>query len=240
MSAVTVHRSVLVLAMLAAAVGCRKSQPSAPAGEAPPPPLQVVKDKPALYTHVQPDGRFETTDRPDAVPEVARRLVRVIDPSVAVDKRRDTTAVYVVDVDELLARGRAAARVMSREAFETGALAQLPPGASSLLADRPTSPPGEAAAADGGAAAAEGDVVVTVYGTSWCGACKEARRYLAERKIPFADKDIEKDPAAARELAEKAARLGVPSDRVPILDVRGRLLVGFDRGRLEALLGEAT
>ena len=82
--------------------------------------------------------------------------------------------------------------------------------------------------------------MVTVYGTSWCGVCRQARQYLMQHKIPFADKDVETDEAAARELADKAARLGVPTDRVPILDVRGRLLVGFDPERVEALLGQGT
>jgi len=82
--------------------------------------------------------------------------------------------------------------------------------------------------------------VVTVYGTSWCGACRAARQYLTEHKIPFADKDVERDPAAARELADKASKMGVPTDRVPVIDVRGRLLLGFDRARIEALLGEST
>jgi glutaredoxin len=156
-----------------------------------------------------------------------------------------------------LSSGRVAAAAVSREAFETAALAQLPPGEHSAW-PRATAPPPPAeepspgapaagaaprgtapgaAAAGGGAGAAP---VVTIYGTSWCGACKAARSYLAERKVPFADKDIERDPAAAAELREKAARLGVPADRVPILDVRGRLLVGFDRARLEALLGQPS
>jgi hypothetical protein len=34
--------------------------------------------------------------------------------------------------------------------------------------------------------------------------------------------------------------MGIPTDRVPILDVRGRLLLGFDRARLDAMLGDAT
>jgi len=97
--------------------------------------------------------------------------------------------------------------------------------------------PGCQAALDGLAA---GPPVVTVYGTSWCGACRAARQYLSERKIPFADKDIEKDADAARELAAKASKMGIPTDRVPVLDVRGRLLLGFDRARVEALLGGAT
>ena len=82
--------------------------------------------------------------------------------------------------------------------------------------------------------------MVTIYGTSWCGACRAARQYLTERKIPFADKDIENDPAAAQELRDKASKMGIPTDRVPVIDVRGRLLLGFDRGRIEALLGEST
>jgi len=82
--------------------------------------------------------------------------------------------------------------------------------------------------------------VVTIYGTSWCGACRAAREYMASHKIPFADKDIERDPEAARELAEKAAKMGIPTDRVPVLEVRGRLLLGFDPARVEALLGQPT
>ena len=91
-----------------------------------------------------------------------------------------------------------------------------------------------------GPGSASGPPVVILYGTPWCGACKAARQYLSSKHIPFAYKDIENDPSAARELQGKAARLGIPADRVPILDVRGRLLVGFDRTRLEALLGDAT
>jgi glutaredoxin len=101
-------------------------------------------------------------------------------------------------------------------------------------------PSGGGASKPGAGTAPQGTPVVTIYGTSWCGACRAARQYLSERKIPFADKDIEKDPDAARELAAKAAKLGIPTDRVPVIDVRGRLLLGFDRARIEALLGEPT
>ncbi len=232
-------RRVTVLWAVALVLGgaCRKPTPAAPPPEQTQlPPLEVTRDGSWLYTYVDDKGLFETTDKPDAVPARARRMVRVVDPSKGVLDRRDTTNVYVVDVSELLRAGKVKARTLSRAAFETSALAQLPPGASSLLADRPPS-------FDGGAeeaASAPGAPVVTVYGASWCGACKEARRYLAARKIPFVEKDIERDRGAAQELAEKAARFGVPTDRIPILEVRGRLLIGFDQARLEALLGKAT
>jgi glutaredoxin len=169
--------------------------------------------------------------------------VRVFDPS-APEKTPGGGRVYVTDLNEVMTKGRAPARPMSREAFETAALAAHPTGESSPLAAQ-SMRPAPIPAVDGGVvpsapAAAGGPPVVTIYGTSWCGACRAARQYFAGRKIPFADKDIEKDADAARELAAKAAKMGIPTDRVPVIDVRGRLLLGFDRARIEMLLGEAT
>ena len=78
---------------------------------------------------------------------------------------------------------------------------------------------------------------IILYGTQWCSACAKARAYLKGRGIAFDDKDPERDPAAAAELHAKATRAGIQPDRVPIIDVRGTLLQGFDPKRLEALLG---
>jgi glutaredoxin len=123
-------------------------------------------------------------------------------------------------------------------------MAVHPTGESSPLAAqtmRPVPMPAtDAGTATPSAPTAGGPPVVTIYGTSWCGACKAARQYFASRKIPFADKDIERDADAARELATKAAKMGIPTDRVPVIDVRGRLLLGFDQARIETLLGEPT
>lgn len=245
------RRGVVLLLMLAALAGgaaCRKPKPEVPAAQLP--PLEVDRAGKWLYTHADAAGRFVTVDDPQAIPAGSRAVVRVIDPAKA-GGRQDGVAVYVIDVNQLLARGKVTAQVLSREGFETGALAQLAPGASSafppLVPGGPSVPPSPPAGQGAGppgqppAAPSAGDqAVVILYGTSWCPACKSARQYLTERKIPFADKDIEKDASASRELREKAARLGVPADRIPILDVRGRLLIGFDKGRLEALLGEAS
>jgi glutaredoxin len=224
--------------------GCRKSVPPAPprSQNIEPPKLVVSKDNPLLYTYVEAKGTFATTDKAEDVPQNARRLVRVVDPSKAANDRQDPTKVYAVDLGELLASGKAEARPLSREAFETGALAQLPPGESSPMTGPhgPPLPEDLPAGIDAGAFGPLGPPVVIVYGTPWCGACKAAKKYLAGKHIPYAYKDIETDPAAARELQAKAARMGVPTDRVPILDVRGRLLLGFDRARLDAMLGDAT
>jgi glutaredoxin len=240
MSAPSTLLTIVVFGSLATAA-CRKSAPPAPPATAKtaPPKLSFSKDSPLLYTYVDDKGAFATTDKAEDVPPASRRLVRVVDPSKPADERQDTR-VYAVDLGELLAAGKAEARTLSREAFETGALAQLPPGESSPIAGPhgPALPEEPLPGIDGGVG--QMPPVVILYGTPWCGACKEAKKYLAAKRIPYAYKNIESDPAAARELQAKAARLGVPADRVPILDVRGRLLLGFDRARLEAMLGDPT
>ncbi|HET6147449.1 MAG TPA: glutaredoxin family protein [Polyangia bacterium] len=236
---------LLLVAFGVLGAGCRRSAPDAPVpARTAPQTLEVLKDGRWLFTYVESNGQFATTDKPDAVPEAARALVRVFDPANPPPKNSDSPEVFVADLNQLMKSGKAPAKPMSREAFETAALAQLPPGENSALAARPPgggapgpAMPPVARSGDGGAG---GPPVVTIYGTSWCGACRAARQYLTERKIPFADKDVENDPAAARELADKASKLGVPTDRVPVIDVRGRLLLGFDRARIEALLGEST
>jgi glutaredoxin len=229
--------------------GCRRAAPDVPPpAKSVPGTLEVLKGGRWLFTYLEPDGQFATTDKPEIVPPVSRAVVRVFDPSGASDKNAAGPVIYVADLNLLSKSGKTQAKPMSREAFETAALAQLPPGESSNLASHagaPAAPPiAEAPPPDAGAAGpgARGGVtpVVTIYGTSWCGACRAARQYLTEKKIPFADKDIERDPVAARELSEKAGKLGIPTDRVPVIDVRGRLLLGFDRARIEALLGEST
>jgi len=229
-----------MIAMVACAItACQRSAPAAPAAEPAMQQLEVLKDGRHLFTYVEPSGSFATTDKPEIIPEPARKLVRVIDPGQT--KLGGTSLVYVTDVNALMTGGKSAAKPMPREAFETAAMAQLPPGASSARGAEGAHPALPAAHVDGGAPVSPpGKAVVTIYGTSWCGACRQARAYFAERKIPFLDKDIEQDAAAARELGEKAAKMGIPTDRVPVLDVRGRLLLGFDRARVEALLGDPT
>jgi len=196
-----------------------------------------LKDGRYLFTYVEPSGAFATTDKPEIIPEPSRKMVRVVDPAQM--KAAEGADVHVVNVDELLKAQKAVARPLAREAFETSALAQLPPGESSARQAHAAAPAGPVP--DGSAfPSAPGKPVVTVYGTSWCGACRAARQYFSQRKIPFADKDIEADPAAAQELNDKASKMGIPTDRVPVLDVRGRLLLGFDQARVEALLGNPT
>ncbi len=228
-------RAHTVVAFFALANACKKGTlpPPPPTAQADMPPREVRKDSALLFTYVEPNGIFATTDKAEEVPEAARRLVRVMGQGKG--QWRNDTNVDVIDLRELLANGKTRARVMPREAFETGALAQLPPGDSCPLAG----PHGPPSPEEPERAGAPGELpVVVVYGTRWCKACKAARQYLVSNLIPFTGRDIERDPSAARELQEKASRFGIPVDRVPILDVHGRLLVGFNEARMDGLLAD--
>ncbi|MBC8133527.1 MAG: hypothetical protein H7X95_11150, partial [Deltaproteobacteria bacterium] len=105
---------------------CRRSTPAAPVAEPALGDLEILKDGRFLFTYVEPSGSFATTDKPDIIPEEARNVVRVIDPGQT--KIKGSASVYTSNVNELLKSGKAAARPMPREAFETAAIAQLPPG----------------------------------------------------------------------------------------------------------------
>jgi glutaredoxin len=200
-----------------------------------PPPREVSKDSALRFTYVEPNGTFATTDNADKVPKAVRRLVRIMGRAKGEPRRRNNRNVEVIDVRELLATGKAQPRVMAREAFETGALAQLPPSASCALA-RPHGPPLPEDADEKGILGEP--PIVVVYSAGWCATGKAARHYLFTNRVPFISKDIDNDPSAMSELRQKASRFGVTVDRVPILDVRGRLLVGYDEKRMDGLLAD--
>lgn len=72
---------------------------------------------------------------------------------------------------------------------------------------------------------------ITVYGAEWCGFCHMARRYLDDKKISYTYIDVDKDPAKGMEAVEKSGQRGIP-----VLEVNGEVIVGFDRPRIDAAL----
>ena len=81
--------------------------------------------------------------------------------------------------------------------------------------------------------------VVIIYGAEWCSACHEAARYLRSKGIPYVEKDVEKDPDAAREMQQKLAKNRQREGSIPVIDVRGKVMVGFNPAEIDAALGQA-
>ena len=77
---------------------------------------------------------------------------------------------------------------------------------------------------------------VTVYGTSSCSWCKKAKSYLQSKGVPFNDKDVGRDQAANREMFEKAKAKGLSPRGVPVIDVCGDMILGFNQSKLDQLL----
>jgi len=73
---------------------------------------------------------------------------------------------------------------------------------------------------------------VTVYSTPSCSWCQVAKQHLQTNGIDFEDVDVAADPARAQEMIKKSGQYGVP-----VLDIDGEIVVGFDRARIDTLLG---
>lgn len=159
-------------------------------------------------------GEAHTASSRTEIPESSRAQVRVDALEVAPDKRLDPDHVFVADLRTPADDGRYPVRKVARAALE-----------ASLA-----SAAGESAQA----AAKSADVIL--YGASWCGACKQAKQYLAQKGVPFIEKDIEREPSARSEMLAKAKEQGVNASGIPVIDVRGRLMGGFNPARLEQLL----
>lgn len=77
---------------------------------------------------------------------------------------------------------------------------------------------------------------VVMYATTWCGVCRRARGFFKQHGVAYTERDVEKDPGAAAELRDKAAKAGVNARGVPVFDVAGRILAGFDEDALKRAL----
>ena len=77
---------------------------------------------------------------------------------------------------------------------------------------------------------------VIVYSTSWCAFCKTEMQWLDKLGVSYEEKDIEADEQARDELLSKN---GGQFQGVPVTDVAGTIILGFDRPKLQEALTEA-
>ena len=73
---------------------------------------------------------------------------------------------------------------------------------------------------------------VIVFSSPTCVWCTRTKTYLRSRGVPFRDVDVSRDPAAARDLVRRTGQMGVP-----VVEIDGRPIVGFDQARIDSALG---
>ena len=74
---------------------------------------------------------------------------------------------------------------------------------------------------------------VIVYSTQTCPYCVMAKRYLSEKGVKYADYDVGSDQRRAFEMLKKTGQMGVP-----VLDIKGTVIIGFDRPAIDRALVE--
>lgn len=73
---------------------------------------------------------------------------------------------------------------------------------------------------------------VIIFTTPTCSYCNLAKQYFRRNNVRFRDVDISKDAAAARDVVRRSGQMGVP-----VIDIGGKIIVGFDKPKINQLLG---
>jgi glutaredoxin len=203
------------------------------------PPLELRGDTPnLLLTWVGEDGDFHVVESIDAIPVERRNPVRV----VVIDHSAGTgQAVYVADFSARREDGTYAVTTLGRADWEKlgadlrktrmealapdqDAKGAAPAGADSTRAD----PDGLGAA-----------ISAIVYGADWCKPCHDAERYLKSLGVSVTKKNIEESRAAQAEMQEKLVRVNRGGASIPVIDVMGKIFVGYSPGHLKKAVDAA-
>jgi glutaredoxin 3 len=74
--------------------------------------------------------------------------------------------------------------------------------------------------------------VIKIYTTSVCPWCKKTKEFMKEKGIKYKEFDVSSDDKARDEMIEKSGQMGVP-----VLDIDGTIIVGFNPKKIEELAG---
>jgi glutaredoxin-like YruB-family protein len=75
------------------------------------------------------------------------------------------------------------------------------------------------------------EMKIIVYSTSTCPYCDKAKEFLKKSKVKFKEIDVNENRQAAMEMIQKSGQTGVP-----VIDIDGVIVKGFDENKLKKLL----
>ncbi|OGM97596.1 MAG: NrdH-redoxin [Candidatus Yanofskybacteria bacterium RIFCSPHIGHO2_01_FULL_39_8b] len=72
---------------------------------------------------------------------------------------------------------------------------------------------------------------IKIYSTPTCPWCKMAKAYFKEKGMEFQDFNVAENAEAQKEMIEKSGQMGVP-----VIDIDGKIIVGFDKEAINKTL----
>lgn len=77
-------------------------------------------------------------------------------------------------------------------------------------------------------------MAIIVYSTPTCPYCHMLKKFLDDKGVQYEDVDVAADPERAQEMIDKSGQMGVP-----VADINGKIIVGFNQPEVEAALAVA-
>ena len=74
-------------------------------------------------------------------------------------------------------------------------------------------------------------MTVKIYTTPTCPWCAKTKEWLKQNKIKYTEKNVAEDDQARNEMIKKSSQMGVP-----VLDVNGTIIVGYDTKAIQKAL----
>ena len=75
---------------------------------------------------------------------------------------------------------------------------------------------------------------IIIYTLPSCGYCQQAKEYFKSRKIKFKEVNVDSDPASQKEMILKSGQFSVP-----VIDINGRIIVGYQKNTLDEILANS-
>jgi len=72
---------------------------------------------------------------------------------------------------------------------------------------------------------------IKIYTTPICAFCKQAKEYFKSKGLEYTEYDVSKDTEKQKEMIDKTGQFGVP-----VIDIDGKIVIGFDKPKIEELL----
>lgn len=216
---------VLFVVVLLLAGACRHEQKNGSSGATPQQQAQLTdQSKDILLTWIDESGDFHVTESISEIKDANKEHVRVVFTNT---DTVDPDHVWVADLRQKDSTGAYPIHSIARSAWEEMGASHRKSRLEAVAAPTPVPDAGPPS----------GALTAVIYGAEWCKACHEMAHYLKTKGIKYVEKDVDKSSVIQAELQSKFAKAHVPpTSSIPVTDINGRLIVGFNPQAVEAAI----